>query len=53
MKKTLLFSIVIAWVLSILTVMAGEFSILATSIFLNTCAVILLTFILLKNGSNN
>lgn len=49
----LAFLILISWLLSILVVLSGEFGILATSIFLNMTAVILLVFILFKkNGSN-
>jgi len=43
----------IAWLLSILTVLAGEFAILSTSIYINIVICFALILILFKkNGSN-
>jgi len=53
--STLIFMILcfIAWLLSILTVLAGEFAILSTSIYINIVICFTLILILFKkNGSN-
>lgn len=50
MIKLLIPLTILAWLLSILTVIGGEFSILATAIFLQLVSTFLLLFILFKKN---